>query len=70
MPSLLTSAAADSNNVCIAARFSAKTATDLYEYAVSGRSMVRFDKHARVSLYDVSCSTYNYSNYITFDFGC
>jgi hypothetical protein len=50
--------------------FWGETATDLYEYAVSGRSMVHFDKHAHVSLYDVSCSTYNFSNYITFDFGC
>jgi hypothetical protein len=32
--------------------------------------MVRFDKHAHAKLYGVSCSTYNISNYITFDFGC
>ena len=50
--------------------FSGQTATDLYEYIVSGRSMVRFDNHTHVSLYNVSCSTYNYSNYITFDLGC
>jgi hypothetical protein len=50
--------------------FSGQTATDLYEYVVSGRSMVRFDKHTQVSLCKVSCSTYNFSNYITFDFGC
>jgi hypothetical protein len=50
--------------------FSGQTATDLYEYVVSGKSMVRFDKHAHAKLYGVSCSTYNISNYITFDFGC
>src|SRR6266480_4271058 len=50
--------------------FSGQTATDLYEYVVSGGSMVRFDKHTQVNLYKVSCSTYNFSNYITFDFGC
>ena len=50
--------------------FSGQTATDLYEYIVSGTSMVRFDKRTHVSLFKVSCSTYNYSNYITFDFGC
>jgi hypothetical protein len=50
--------------------FAGQTATDLYEYIVSGRSMVRLDKPTRVRLYNVSCSTYNYSNYIAFDFGC
>ena len=50
--------------------FSGQTATELYEYIVSGRSMVRFDSHTQVRLYKVSCSTYNYSNYIAFDFGC
>jgi hypothetical protein len=32
--------------------------------------MVRFDDPTEVRLYKVSCSTYNYSNYIAFDFGC
>lgn len=50
--------------------FSGQTATELYEYVISGRSTVRFDNHTHVRLYNVSCSTYNYSNYIAFDFGC
>jgi hypothetical protein len=50
--------------------FSGQTATELYEYIVSGRSMVRFEDHTQVRLYKLSCSTYNFSNYVAFDFGC
>jgi hypothetical protein len=49
--------------------FSGQTATDLYVYVVSGKSMVRFGKQAHAKLYGVSCSTYNISN-MPFDFGC
>lgn len=50
--------------------FFGQTVTDLYEYVVSGKSIVRFDNHTHVRLYKVSCSTYNFSNYMPFDFGC
>jgi hypothetical protein len=50
--------------------FSGQTATDRYEYIVSGRSMVRFAKHTHVTLYGVSCSTYSFSNDSDYDIGC
>ena len=49
--------------------FSGETANDVYEYVVSGRSMVRFDKRAHVRLYNLSCTRYNFSTPITFS-GC
>jgi hypothetical protein len=64
------SAGADSSHVFYRCAFSGQTATELYECIISGRSMVRFDDPTEVRLYKVSCSTYNYSNYIAFDFGC
>jgi hypothetical protein len=49
--------------------FSGETASDVYEYVASGRSMVRFDKRAHVRLYSLSCTRYNFSTPITFS-GC
>jgi hypothetical protein len=44
--------------------------TDQHEYVIHGRSMVRFDKHAHVRLYNLSCTRYNLSTPTTIDFGC
>jgi hypothetical protein len=44
--------------------------TDQHEYVISGRSMVRFDKHAHVRLYNLSCTRYNLSTPTMIDSGC
>jgi len=50
--------------------FSETIGTDQHEYVISGRSMVRFDKHAHVRLYNLSCTRYNLSTPSTIDSGC
>jgi hypothetical protein len=50
--------------------FSGQTASDVYEYVVSGKSMVRFEKRTHVRLYNLSCSRYIFSTPITFNLSC